>query len=126
MRSDGEATWDYLVELVGLDAATRLSEARGGRNIHVPHAPGPHSPLVAAVGAEAAATLAGVFGGNPLSVPIGPGKRARIRTLRLVEKWSIDRIAADQHCTRRHVFAVLAEEAPEPETPPLLARMGGG
>ena len=116
-RDEDRVTFDSLVELIGREAAERLSEARGGRGIYIPHVPGPNSPLVVAVGQPAADLLARVHGGANLSVPIGPGKRARIRALRQAGR-TIDQIAAAERCTRRHVFYVLAEQR---EDPPLLA-----
>jgi len=125
--SRGELTYDYLVELIGREAAERLSEVRGGRRMYLPppHRLGPNCPLVRAVGAAAARVLVkSLQPGEMISVPIGPGKRSRIRALR-TEGRSIDEIAADLRCTRRHVFYVLAEEPPPAtEPPPLLALMG--
>ncbi len=121
----GEVTWDYLVELIGYAAAERLSVARGGRGIAVPHNPGPNSPLVAIVGMGAAAILADTFGGDEVMVASGPGIRAEVRRMR-AEGMAVSAIAATLRRTERFVFKVLAEEAPGPANdPPLLARMRG-
>lgn len=123
--SAGEYSFDSLVELVGIDAMERLSQARGGRSLYVPHRPGAHSPLVQAVGADAAVKLADVHGGVTITVPISPGKRARIRAL-LAEGKTASEIARLCQCTERHVYYVKAEDPPEPPAiPPLLARMAG-
>jgi hypothetical protein len=125
--SRGEATWDYLVELIGWDAAEKLSVARGGRGIHIPAEPGEHSPLVQIVGAGAARVLAGTFAGCELSVASGPGIRAEVRRLKAAGR-PVSQIAAALRRTERFVYKVLAEntpDAPPPEPPPLLARMGG-
>jgi len=124
--SRGELTYAYLVELIGREAAERLSEARGGRGVYLPlpQRLGPNCPLVKIIGAPLAEVLVNSLqSGETITIPIGAGKRSRIRTLR-AEGWSVSAIAADLRCTRRHVFYVLAEDPPPPpEPPPLLAMM---
>ena len=120
--SRGELTFDALIELIGRDAADRLSAERGFHGIYIPHRPGPNSPLVVTVGQGAADVLARAYGGETLTVPIGPGKRARIRSLR-AQKLTIGAIAQACGCTKRHVYEVLAEAEPAAEIPPLLDLM---
>ena len=120
---DDDLSHDSLIALIGPDAVARLSEARGGRSIYVPHRAGQHSPLVQAIGADAALKLASVHGGITINVPISPGKRARIRAM-LAEGLTASEIARRCQCTERHVYYVKAEDPPEPPPlPPLLARM---
>jgi hypothetical protein len=121
----GEVTFAYLVDLIGWDAAERLSVATGGRGISIPANPGEHSPLVQIVGRDAALILASTFAGDELTCAKGPGVRAEVRRLR-ADGLSIRGIAATLRCTERFVYKVLAEgapDAPPPEPPPLLAWM---
>ncbi len=58
-----------IAEVIGLDAAMRLSAANPGIRIHVPkHAPEIHA-ITAAIGIEAARQLCEVYGGSDLMVP---------------------------------------------------------
>jgi len=120
--SRGEVTFDALIELIGAEAAERLSAERGFDGIYVPRNPGPNSPLVVVLGQGAADVLAQAYGGEKLMLPVGPGRRARIRALK-AQRLTIGAIARTVGCCRRHVYEVLAEAEPAAENPPLLALM---
>ncbi len=127
MSLNGNVAWGEVVGIIGKAAAERLSAGRGGRSVYVPEkTPGAASPLVALVGSAAASAMVSAFGGARIEVPLAGSKRAEIRRLR-ASGLTISEIAAEMRCSRRHVFAVLAEPPPDPpEPPPLLARMGVG
>lgn len=104
----GSSTLDRFADVIGEEAALRLSAHFGGRQLYVPHAPRPDSELVQVIGEECAEALAKHFGGIFYSVPLEVGKRARIVELRKTGE-KIRAIAEELGCTERHVYNVLAE-----------------
>ena len=70
MSAEETTLFGLVTQLVGPDAAVRLTKALGGRRIYVPRSPGAAHPITAAVGLEAAMALAARFGGEQLEVPL--------------------------------------------------------
>lgn len=98
-----------LAELIGVERALHMSVEFGGRRLYIPHdAPRDHR-LVAAIGDVAALQLGRRFGGTHVDVPLAAGKRAEIVLRRLVDEWTIAKIAEGLRVTERHVWQVLAD-----------------
>jgi hypothetical protein len=60
-----------IAEVIGEEAALKLSESFGGFRVHIPKSPAADSPLARAIGLEAAEKLARHAGGDRLYVPMG-------------------------------------------------------
>jgi hypothetical protein len=96
-------------EVVGEEAALRLSMHFGGRQLHIPRHPRPGSELVQVIGGVAAAALGARFGAGNYVVPLEAGKRAKIVYLRTIQKMTAAATATEAGCTERYVYKVCAE-----------------
>lgn len=104
-----------IAELVGLDAAVKVAEAKGGTRAFIARRPKPGSWLVQAVGQEIADRIAVHFtngrAGIEIEFPVGPAgsyvrqRRARAQRMNALtqEGLSSDRIAREVGITRRNV-----------------------
>lgn len=100
---------DQFAEVIGEDAAVKISAHFGGRQLYVPRKPpSTTSPLVEAIGEIAAHKLAKRFGGLSYAIPLTAGKRARIEQL-LGEGATVREVADELGCTERYVYKVQAE-----------------
>lgn len=68
-----------IAELIGLPAALRLVEARGGRRLYVPAGVAPEHALVQIVGEAAAAELCRAYAGECLEIPRAVGYATAVR-----------------------------------------------
>jgi Mor family transcriptional regulator len=68
-----------IADLIGLPAALRLVEARGGRRLYIPSGAAPEHALVQIVGEEAAAALCRAYAGECLEIPRAVGYATAVR-----------------------------------------------
>ena len=94
-----------LVELIGDRAVHRLCDQWAGRELYIPHAPGPDHRL-AIVGRDAASLLGRIYGGATITVPMAKQWRA-VRLL--LEGRSIAATAAAVGVHERSVFRYMVE-----------------
>lgn len=104
----GSDLLDRIAELIGEEAALRLSVQFGGLQLYIPTTSRlkEAAELVRTIGDVAARTLARQFGGTTMMVPIG--RRAHI--LQLAKRGEKrHEIASLVGCTERYVYKVLNE-----------------
>jgi hypothetical protein len=101
-------TLDQFADIIGEEAAVRLSVRYGGRRLYVPIDPPPGGDLAQLIGVKAAYLLARRFGGVSFEMPLERGKRERIIHLSNRGK-TVREIAEIVGCTERHVKYVRAE-----------------
>lgn len=104
-----------IAELVGLDAALKVAEAKGGMRAFISRRPKPDNWLTKAVGQEVADRIAEHFSsgrsGIEIEFPVGPAgsyvrqRQARAQRMQALvdEGLSSDRIAHEVGITRRNV-----------------------
>lgn len=103
------ARFDELVELLGLPAALRVCEARGGRTVYLPTVLTQGSAVVRELGMETARALFDHYGGGPqdLLIPLGPTSddRRKAREIRrlLARGYTRAQIAGMVRCHIRTV-----------------------
>jgi hypothetical protein len=105
-----------LIELLGIDAATRVIDVLGNAHIYLP-APNTEKfePLVRKLGAETARTLCVEFGGTQVMFPQRlVAKRAEILRLRDANL-KAGEIAKHLGASENYVYYVLAQEREERE-----------
>lgn len=106
------ARFDELVDLLGLAAAMRVCEARGGRIVHIPGTVTQGSAIARHLGIDTARRIAEYYGGGPqdLLIPLGPAsdeKRKRREIRNLVKRgYSRAQIAGMVRCHIRTVQRV--------------------
>ena len=101
-----------LVELVGVTAALRVVEKRGGTHFYVPNASRiePHHQLAQEFGLEAAKALAAAFPQAHVMAPRGSAYLRRLRDIAILEDakaMSITAVARKYEMTERNVYMVL-------------------
>lgn len=99
-------TLDQFADIIGEEAALRLSVRFGGRRLYIPKEP--TGELVQLIGQKAAELLSRRFGGVHFEMPLERGKRERIIHLSRRGK-TVREIAELVGCTERHVKYVRAE-----------------
>ncbi|MBY0235237.1 MAG: hypothetical protein K2W93_09665 [Burkholderiaceae bacterium] len=106
-----------LVRVLGEADAFRLVERRGGGRLVVPDRVHPEHPLMDELGLRVFAALVDAFGREVLELPKYDSVARQLRHERVrkhrAEGMTIDRIAVATGYTRRQVFNILADVAPE-------------
>ncbi|WP_336800638.1 hypothetical protein [Kaistia sp. MMO-174] len=96
-----------IAEIVGLDAALRLAEIRGGARLMFPRTAKPDHWLVQELGSEKAQALCDHFsstGGVPVEIPLGPtGSAAGMR--QAIDRLIADGLSAEEIARRLRVSA---------------------
>lgn len=109
MGSNSRNTIDAIAEVIGKDAALRLSLAFRGLRIFILNAYTDQHPVVQAIGREAADRLADCYSGTFVVVPSSPGLKAEV--FRLADSGTLTRheIAAQLYISERQVYRWLDE-----------------
>lgn len=96
-----------IAEIVGLDAALRLAEIRGGARLMFPRKVKPDHWLAQELGQDKAEALCEHFsstGGVPIEIPLGPtGSAAELR--QAVDRLIVEGISAEEIARRLRVSA---------------------
>ena len=112
MRDSYRPTLADLGALIGPDLAARLSAAKGGQRLYLPHDPTADCPLAAAVGLDAAQKIAAIYGGEHCDVAQTVGRRRRALALRR-GGMPVAKVAATVGVTERHAYRLLADNEPD-------------
>lgn len=109
MGSNSRHTIDAIAEVIGSDAALRLSLRFRGLRIFILKSYTDQHPVVEAIGREAADKLADCFSGTFVVVPSQPGLKAEV--FRLADQGHLTRheIAAQLYISERQVYRWLDE-----------------
>lgn len=109
MGSNSRNSIDAITEVIGKDAALRLSLAFRGLRIFILNAYTDQHPVVQAIGREAADRLADCYKGTFVFVPSAPGLKAEV--FRLADSGMLTRheIAAQLYISERQVYRWLDE-----------------
>ncbi len=111
---DGRITARQIAEVIGDEAAHKLARDFGGTRLYIPADPCQSHPLAVSVGRGDAMAIAARFAGEELVIPMYKSRAQRRHDRDLILKLrakhrSIDAIARQVGCSRRHVCNVLAE-----------------
>jgi Mor family transcriptional regulator len=103
---------EQLVDLVGVAAALRLVEKRGGTHFYVPHPTRvkPHALLAQEIGLEAARALAAAYPSQHVMAPRGEAYLRRQRDLGVLndcKDMSVTAVARKYELTERHVYRIM-------------------
>jgi hypothetical protein len=101
-------SFDGVCELIGVEAAVKISAACGGRRIYIPVSPSRDSALSRLIGHQSAQKMAFVYGGQRWDVPLTMGKKARIADM-VRRGFSAPAIAEQLSCSERYVYRIRAE-----------------
>jgi len=96
-----------MAELIGLPAALRLAEARGGRRLYFPYGVDPEHNLVQLIGQEAADILCREYAGERLEIPRALGYAQAVRNAHIRQSRakgiSQSALAGEHRLSERHI-----------------------
>lgn len=102
-----------LKELLGPEAALKLSRTHGGTMLYVPRQIKEQHPLFALLGPEAAKMLAAACGGDRLEIPKPDAVFRQFRKKRIItarkQGQSIAALAERHNLSRRRILQILAD-----------------
>ena len=108
--STGSSVLDDVAQVIGREAAKRLTEALGGTKLYVPKLIARNNPIMLAIGPAASAKLADHYHGTVIDLPKAHARRERALELAKDPDTVIRDVALATDFTERHIYRLLAAD----------------